>query len=302
MKWRKFLPGLLLVAAACSGLAPVLQAPPTETPTAIPTPSASPVPLAATVNGEPISLEDYSLEVARFERAQSTLGISLTTLGDYPKLVLQSMIEERVAAQVAAAAGLTVSPDKVDAAYQAVEQARGGADGLKTWLQANLYTEANFRVTLQRQLLVQAISNQIADQVPAKADQVHARQIQVSTQVTADYLLSLLAQGLEFDQLARKYSQDLSTRDNGGDLGWFAKGTLQAPELEEAAFALEPNQVTPAAIQSALGFHIVQTLEKQTDRPLSPAAFALLRKRAIESWLATQVAQAQIQILLPASS
>jgi parvulin-like peptidyl-prolyl isomerase len=302
MEWRKLLPCSLLFVGACTALAPILQDTPTSIPSFTPTPSATAVPLAAIVNEEPIPLEEYALEVARFERAQATLGIALNTLGDYPKRVLQSMIEERVAAQAAKTAGLSVTQEKVEAAYQTAEKARGGPDGMQTWLKDNLYTEASFRVTLQRQMLVQAITAQIADQVPSRAEQVHARHILVGAQATADYLLSLLAQGLPFDQLARKYSQDLSTRDNGGDLGWFARGTLQAPEVETAAFALEANQISPAAVKSALGFHIIQTLEKESDRPLSSAAYARLRQHAIEAWLANQVAQAKLQILLNSPS
>jgi parvulin-like peptidyl-prolyl isomerase len=302
MEWRRFLPLILISLAGCSVIAPVLQDTATAVASPIPTETATPVPLAATVNDELIPLEEYNLEVARFERAQTALGIPLATLGDYPARVLQSMIEERVAAQAAKTAGLTVTPEQVDTAYQTVAQARGGPDALQAWFKDNLYTEASYRAVLQRQLLAQAMTSQIADQVPSHTEQVHARHILVGSQGTADYLLSLLSQGILFDALARKYSQDLSTRDNGGDLGWFAKGTLLAPEVETAAFSLEINQISNEAVKSALGFHIVQTLEKQPDRPLSTAAYTLLRKKAVKSWLTSQVAQAKIKILVATSS
>jgi peptidyl-prolyl cis-trans isomerase C len=299
MVWRHFpIIAFLILLSGCSGVGLEPQATATLTPAASQMPTPTSVPLAATVNGEGIPLEDFNLEVARFERAQATLGVALNTLGDYAKRVLESMVEERVAAQAANTAGLSVAPDLVEATYRTAEKARGGPEGMQAWLKDNLYTEANFRETLARQMLVQRITGQIADQTPRVAEQVHARHILVGSKVTADYLLGLLTQGISFENVARKYSQDLSTRDSGGDLGWFARGTLLAPEVEEAAFGLEVGKTTPEAVQSKMGFHIIQTLEKQSDRSLSPVSYELLRRRAVQTWLAGQVAQAKIQIFV----
>jgi hypothetical protein len=299
---RLFAIGCFLLLAGCSSGNLISQPTETNTPTPTVLPSPTSVPLAALVNDEPIPLEEYNLEVARFERAQATLGVDLSTLGDYAKRVLNSMIEERVAAQAAKSAGLAVPAGQVDTTYQAGEQARGGADGMQTWLKDNLYTEASFREALARQILVQMITSQIADQTPRTADQVRARHILVSAQATAEYLVGLINQGTDFAKVAKKYSQDLSTRDNGGDLGWFARGTLLSPEVETAAFALDVDQMTQQPVQTQLGFEIIKTLAKESNRPLSPAAYELLRRKSVQTWVAGQVAQAKIQILMTTAS
>lgn len=61
----------------------------------------------------------------------------------------------------------------------------------------------------------------------------------------------------QFAQLAKQYSQDISSKDKGGDLGEFAQdGQLGSTALEKAVFALSPGQISDV-IESEFGFHIV---------------------------------------------
>lgn len=71
--------------------------------------------------------------------------------------------------------------------------------------------------------------------------QIHARHILLGTEEEAREVLERLKSGEDFAALARKLSQDPDTREEGGDLGWFYRGQTPLPELEEAAFALQPS-------------------------------------------------------------
>lgn len=243
-------------------------------------------------------MDELEREVQRFEKAQSTLGATPAASEDTRRTVLQSMVEERLAAQASTASGNQVDDARLDAAVQSIQQARGGDAGFQTWLTDNLYTPEDFRAALKRQMLVTMATDSIAGQVPASAEQVHARHILIASSGFADTLLSSLAGGSDFAAAARSYSLDLDTRLNGGDLGWFARGTLTVPEVEAAAFSLQPNQISQV-VQSTEGFHIVQTLERADSRPLSPAQLEILRRHAVRAWIAQLAEKANIQVFLP---
>jgi peptidyl-prolyl cis-trans isomerase C len=298
LRWPVTRAAIVCLMAGCAIARPIpspVPAPPTSTPTL--SPSDTPEPLAAEVNGEPITLSDFQREVSRYEQAQGQTGTDLATPQDYRKAVLQSMIEERVAVQAAEKAGLTVSPDQLNQALQSVIQARGGPAGLDAWLAQVGYTRDEFVAELQRQILVQEITDQVAAQVSEATEQVHARYILVADGSLAEKLLSLLHGGANFASLAYAYSIDASTRASGGDLGWFPRGYLSLSEVETAAFSMNPNEIS-SVIQTKWGYAIVQTLEHSGSRPLSAGALQALRSAAVESWLKQQVSTAKVVILV----
>jgi hypothetical protein len=288
---------VLLTACSLTDLQSVVAPAPTGTPTFTPTVTLTPVPLAARVNGEGIPLEEFNHEVARFEAAQTKLGKDLTKLGDYRHTVLQAMVEERVAAQAAIAMGRSVLDQQIDAVVESARQARGGDSGWAAWLQENFYSPGEFRAAIARQLLIQAAADSVAAQVPTAAEQVHARHILVGNLPLANQLLEQVASGGDFAELAASFSQDFSTGASGGDLGWFPRGVLAVPEVEEAAFSLQPGQ-TSAVVQSRLGYHIVQTLERESARPLTPADLETLRRQAVRQWLAQQLQAATVELFI----
>ncbi len=67
--------------------------------------------------------------------------------------------------------------------------------------------------------------------------------------------------GEDFSALAKKYSKDTSTKDKGGDLGWFKKGDM-VPEFEKASFALKIGQISEP-VKTQFGYHIIKCTGKQ---------------------------------------
>lgn len=302
---KKFILFLTLCAAlaACTGTATpptpgngAETAPPDSTPLPSNVPSATPVPLAAMVNGRPILLEDYTAEINRYEAAAVSLGHDLAQEGDYQTTVLNALIEKQLVLQAAEAAGVTVAEADVQKAYDDLVTDLGGEPQLADWMTANFYTPEKFKAELRDGLIANAIQSQVVAQVPLEAEQVHARQILVASKEEADTILADLQAGADFATTAVNKSLDAS-RINGGDLGWFTVDGLTQPEVAQAAFALEPEQISPP-VQSALGFHIVQTLERGP-RPLSPSALAELQQQAVEQWRAGLLANATIEKLVP---
>ncbi|HKZ70890.1 MAG TPA: peptidylprolyl isomerase [Anaerolineales bacterium] len=299
---KKLILILALGLSACGGTptptSPVDGGETTTLPAPSPTvePSPTPVPLAASVNGQSLLLSDYEIEVARYEAGAASLGRDLSREGDYRSRVLEALIEKALILQAAQAAGITMADADVQAAYDQIVAARGGQAGFEQWLAANLYTPDQFRAELRDGMLANAAQSQVAAGIPAEAEQVHARHILVASREEVDKILAELAAGADFATLAVNQSLDAS-RINGGDLGWFPVGGLTQPEVSQAAFALQPNEISQP-VQSALGFHIVQTLEREV-RQLSTSALTQARQQTLAAWRAELWKRAQIQKFAP---
>ncbi|HEY9380733.1 MAG TPA: SurA N-terminal domain-containing protein [Burkholderiales bacterium] len=63
----------------------------------------------------------------------------------------------------------------------------------------------------------------------------------------------------KFAELAKQYSQDPGSAEQGGDLGFFARGAMVKP-FEDAVFKLKPGEIAPL-VESDFGFHIIQLTE-----------------------------------------
>lgn len=79
-----------------------------------------------------------------------------------------------------------------------------------------------------------------------------------------DEIRRRITDGEDFGDMARRYSEDLNSARNGGDLGFFTRGTFMA-DFEDAAFALEPGQVSPT-VQTDVGLHIIKLEERMGDQ------------------------------------
>jgi len=137
--------------------------------------------------------------------------------------------------------------------------------------------EKSIRSQLLRKKLMEAIT---ADLEP-KQLQVHARHILVATEDEANTVLEKLKNGEDWNTLAATYSTDTATKDNGGDLGWFGKGTMVAA-FEDAAFALEPGQIS-APVKTDYGYHIIQCVAKG-ENYLSASDFETYKTTTFNNW------------------
>lgn len=259
---------------------------PTETAVPVtPTPEA---PLAALVNDEPLFLAAFEAELARYEQAQAELGSGEGI--DYRAIVLDTLIEQLLIRQAAAAQGVVITDEMVDQEMAELQAVANGADNFAAWLEVNRYTEAEFRAAVTDGLIQEQMMTAVTASVPAAAEQVHARYLQVDDPNLANTLLAQIQNGDDFATLAQLHSLDRNTGENGGDLGFFAAGTLLVPEVETAAFSLtEPGSVS--GVVTALNregspvYYIVQLIERDPERPLDAGTRAILLQQAFETWL-----------------
>ncbi|HEX9013485.1 MAG TPA: peptidylprolyl isomerase, partial [Anaerolineaceae bacterium] len=264
---------------------------PAASPTPV-TPTPTPEPLAAKVNGVGIPLAVYQASLAQLQKADADLK-KTATAADQSKRVLDDLVDQELLAQAAAKDGYHPGQADLDGQLSQIAAKAGGQSALQAWEQANGYTDASLREALALSLAAAWERDRIAAAVPATAEQVHARQILVKDQATAQSILSRVQAGADFASLALKYDPTA-----GGDLGWFPRGYLNVPEVETAAFGLQPGQ-TSAIIQSQFGYHIVQVIERDPQHPLSPDARLVYQQAALKKWLADQRSQSQVTILIP---
>ncbi|MGP6158851.1 MAG: peptidylprolyl isomerase [Vulcanimicrobiaceae bacterium] len=142
-------------------------------------------------------------------------------------------------------------------------------------LKAQNLTEADVQRILRQQLVIQkAVSGtvHVSDADVAKylqanhatldrGEQVRARHILVADQKTAEALEAQLKAGAKFEDLAKKYSTDPSSKDKGGELGYFSKGQM-VPAFEHAAFT-QPLNVVGQPVKSPFGYHVIEVEERK---------------------------------------
>jgi len=290
------------VQPAAAGAEEQPAPPPTER--AIPPTPTPTEPLAATVNGEPIYLSTFEEMLARYQQGQALMmaeNPETQSDEDQRRLVLDMLIERALIEQAAAANGIAITPEMVEqqmAELRQVAADAGGEGSFEAWLTANNWTEEAFREALAFEMLTERVSATVTADVPQAVEQVHARYLQVDDPALAESLLEQVESGADFAALAQQHSLDRATGEDGGDLGYFPAGTLLVPEIEEAAFALEPGEVSDVIMGTVGGgeptYYLVQVVDVDPQRPLSPDLRAMLLQERFEAWLAERMSQAEI--------
>jgi len=210
--------------------------------------------------------------------------------------LLESRIDQLVILQAAARdTSIRVDQSTVDGAVQQEVQRRqralGGPAQFEAALRQSGLTMVEFRTQLQQQIrrerLIQAyVSRQQQTRRPPPVTEAEMVRYlaenrerlgerpatvifeQVVVPVTpsdsalsrarmkADSMYALATSGSEFEDLARRFSDDPGTRERGGDLGYFREGTM-VREFSNAAFAMRPGQISPP-IRTSFGYHIIK--------------------------------------------
>jgi peptidyl-prolyl cis-trans isomerase C len=229
---------LIVTISACGEITPEITA--TELPSSTisptstmtpPPPSPTPIPLAATVNGEEITLQEFEAELSRYLSAQGE--DNNLEEAEMVEIVLDDMVNQILLAQGAENLGFELEPEVLNVRRDVLVETRGGEMEFENWLLENGYTQQSFDKVLVSAIKGAWMRDRILEDVPISAEQVHARQILLYNSDQADQVLSELNSGREFATLLAAYEPVTQ-----GELGWFPKGYLPHPAIEEAAFDL----------------------------------------------------------------
>jgi parvulin-like peptidyl-prolyl isomerase len=184
--------------------------------------------------------------------------------------------------------------------------------------------EADFRKVVELDLIRQKLYDAVTADTPTKAEQVRASHILVAIRTPAptpdpaatpepgvtptptleprDDAQALariievqqkLGAGEDFAQVAKQYSDDLGSALQGGDLGWFARGSGLVKEFEDAAFALTPGQVSDP-VKTQFGYHLIKVAERDPARELDAYTIQQKKYEAYNKWLTDLRSAAQV--------
>jgi len=217
-------------------------------------------PAIATVNGAPISLNFYDFYIKGITGGKAPADLTAEQRG----LALDNLIRAQLVAERAVKEGVDKSGD---AAYM-LQLAR-----------LNVLEQAvQERYLKDRQPSDQELRAEYEAQLSAMPKtEYHARHILVATEPFAQKIIDRLDKGEKFDVLAKAESMD-SSKNNGGDLGWFSPQRM-VPEFAAAVEALKPGEYTRKPVQTQYGWHVIQLLET---RAVTPPPFDTVRQRLVQ--------------------
>ncbi|HDX9638504.1 TPA: peptidylprolyl isomerase PrsA [Bacillus mobilis] len=160
-----------------------------------------------------------------------------------------------------------VSDDDVDREVQKAKKQYG--DQFSAVLENNrLKDEADFKNQIKFKLAMnEAIKKSVTekDVKDHYKPEIKASHILVSDENEAKEIKKKLDAGASFEELAKQESQDLLSKDKGGDLGYFHSGTM-TPEFETTAYKLKIDQISEP-VKSPNGYHIIKLTGKKDLQP-----------------------------------
>ena len=255
----------------------------------------------ARVNGVEVSYERFN---AFYQEYRRPYGISVAGRGDHlnrltklRKEAMDEMIKQELVCQAAEAKGIEVTETEVDRAIGEIRQPFKTVDEFDRRIQSEGFTPERYREHVERMIAAKKYLDNIRLGVAEVSDeelekyyrdneyrltfpeQVRVRHILLTWKPmgTTDDRAAIRKQmkpildraraGEDFAELAREFSDDYATRQNGGDTGLFKRGEM-APAFEAAAFALKPGEISDP-VETSFGVHILR-LEERKEAYLLP--------------------------------
>lgn len=130
------------------------------------------------------------------------------------------------------------------------------------------HTEDSLKSTIKMSILqekalledIEVTDEEIQTYIDNSKKEVNARHILVEDEATAAEVKDKLNQGGDFAALAKEYSTDTGSAENGGSVDWFGVDAQMVPEFIDTSFALEKNEISEP-VKSQYGYHIIQVTD-----------------------------------------
>jgi peptidyl-prolyl cis-trans isomerase C len=221
----------------------------------------------ATVDGEKITLEDYSDRIAKMPSKMRREIVGQ----EGKEKALDNMIKDELFYKEALKRGYETNSKVVER--------------LET-LRRGVILEAFFKDLLNKNIPIGddeiVLHFKENKETFDRPEMVKVSHILVSDNDTAIKVMAEIKQGNNFKELAKKYSNDKGSSWKGGDLGFIQRGKMPA-EFDEAAFALKREAEISDIVKSNLGYHIIKFSERVPfiDSSLNPSVMASIKRKLL---------------------
>ncbi|MCA9337304.1 peptidylprolyl isomerase [Candidatus Saccharibacteria bacterium] len=216
----------------------------------------------ARIGGDFVAYENYLFELRRYMHyyeTQQQLDLNSESgqqqLDDFKKRALEKVINFAYIKELAKQNNITVSDQEVETQIELLRTQNRLGSGDKVFEEVLKdyfgWSRADFKRYLEQEMLTQKV-------IAALDTQTQDQAVQAELQ---------LQQGADFAAVAKEFSDDLTSKDNGGDMGFWIDKTNRdlAPQATDVLFTMQPGQVSPI-INTGYSLEIFKLLEKKDDK------------------------------------
>lgn len=229
--------------------------------------------VVATVNGQPVTEADLAI-------ADSEVGADMGTMPEAQKRMslLEFLIDNQLFAEAADAEKLGQGPDfETRLKY------------LKRRALRELYFDKVIKSSVSDTDARKIYDEQVGKIKPE--EEVSARHILVESEEKAKEIKEKIKAGGDFVALAKEFTKDTGSKEDGGNLGYFGRGQM-VPQFEEVVFKLNKGDVSDP-VKTQFGWHLIKIEDKRFKQP---PAFDIVKDRIIQSQLLQKAQQSAIAL------
>ncbi|SHM09833.1 foldase protein PrsA [Caldanaerovirga acetigignens] len=189
------------------------------------------------------------------------------------KQALEYLIAQKIIDLEAKKENIKVLDEEIERELEKVYKYYGGKEAFIKNLQVSGYSLQDFKKDIAMQIKVKKLlepkikisEEELKDYFEQNKDyfsqekEIRARHILVDDEKTANEIYKRLKVGEDFSKLASEYSEDETTKNQGGDLGFFKRGEM-VKEFEDVAFSLKEGEFS-SPVKTQYGYHIIKVEE-----------------------------------------
>ncbi|MDY0235864.1 MAG: peptidylprolyl isomerase [Gudongella sp.] len=277
--------------------------------------------VAIQVNKEIITVEEYEREFEVYknlyerqygEDALSQEGINGETIAEELKdNIISKLITEALIEKESRDKNFQINEEQLQKSIDEYKESIGGEEKYLEFLANNSISEEYFRENMRETLLLEEHKENIMKDFDIKEDEaikyfnenkegiveIRASHILFSNEQDAKRVLEQLQNGEDFEELAKLESLDSVSAINGGDLGYFSRGS-RIPEFEERAFLLDIGEISEV-LKTEVGYHIILVKDKKEDyKELKDKTINLIKEEKYLEYLDSLRDNAKITIYI----